>query len=133
MPLRSLTAVLALASLTGCASLFPPSPDALARLPVVSFPDAPPAGDFVFRLPAGKPIPARVAIEGSALASGAEQTLAVTLPRDLYVHKRWVSKDGKTWTPLGDALAIQLSLSLPSDEHPKPGEVILRIDRKDAN
>lgn len=132
MPLRLLTAALVLASLTGCASLFPPSPDALARLPVVSFPDAAPAGDFVYRLPAGKPIPSRVAIEGTALASGAEQTLAVTLSRDLYVHKRWVSEDGKTWKPLGDALAIQLSLSLPSDEHPKPGEMILRIDRKDA-
>lgn len=133
---RPIAAVLgltfALATLTGCASLFPPSPDTLARLPVVTFPQAPPAGDFVFRLPAGKPIPTRIAIEGTALASGAEQNLSVTLPHDLYIHKRWVSEDGKNWKRLGDALAIQMSVSLPSDEHPKPGEIVLRIDRKDA-
>lgn len=133
MHLRSLATSLALVSLAGCASLFPPSAESLARLPIVSFPDTPPAGDFVFRLPAGKPIPSRVVIEGSALASGAEQTLSVTLPRDLYVHKRWVSEDGKTWRPLNDALAIQLTLSLPSDEHPKPGELRLSIDRKLAH
>lgn len=132
MQLRSLAAGIALVSLTGCAGLFPPSAATLASLPVVTFPDTPPVGDFVFRLPAGKPIPSRVAIQGTALATGAEQTLVVTLPRDLYVHKRWVSEDGKNWKPLGDALAIELSLSLPSDEHPKPGEMILRINRKDA-
>lgn len=127
-----IAAALTLAALTGCASLFPPSPDALARLPVVTFPQAPPAGDFVFKLPAGKSIPTRVAIEGSALATGAEQNLSVTLPRDLYIHKRWVSEDGKTWRPVNDALAIQMSLSLPSDEHPEPGEIVLRVDRKEA-
>lgn len=133
MPLRPLAAALALASLAGCASLFPPSAADLAALPVVTFPDPPPAGDFVFKLPAGKPIPSRVAIEGNALAGSAEQTLNVTLPRDLYVHRRWISDDGKNWKPLGEVLSIGLSLSLPSDEHPKPGEMIVRIDRKDAH
>lgn len=129
MQLRPLAAGLALLSLSACASLSPPSAT-LASLPVVTFPETPPAGDFVFRLPAGQPIPSRLAIQGTALATGAEQTLSVTLPRDLYVHKRWVSEDGKNWQPVGDVLAIDLSLTLPSDEHPKPGEMILRIDRK---
>lgn len=124
-------ALLALAlALTGCAGLVPPSADRLAALPVVTYPEAPPAGDFVYRLPAGKPIPSRVAIVGTALASGAEQTLSVTLPRDLYIHKRWLSEDGRTWRHLGDVYAIDLRLSLPSDEHPRPGEMVLTIDRK---
>ena len=127
---RSLVVGLSLVSLSGCASLFPPSSEALARLPVVTFPETPPAGDFVFRLTAGKPIAARAVIAGSALASGADQTLEVTLPRDLYVHQRWNSDDGQHWKPLHDALAVNLSLSLPSDEHPKPGELRLTIDRK---
>lgn len=131
MRFRLLAAGCALSALVGCASL-PPSATTLASLPVVTFPETPPAGDFVFRLPAGKPIPSRLAIQGTALASGAEQTLSVTLPRDLYVHKRWVSEDGKHWRPVDEALAIGLTLSLPSDEHPGPGEIILRIDRKDA-
>jgi len=130
MPYRSLVPGLLLVSLCGCASLSSPSPEALARLPVVTFPDAPPAGDFVYRIPAGKPIPTQVVIAGSALASGAERTLEVTLPRDIYVHQRWVSDDGRHWRPLNETLAIDVSLSLPSDEHPKPGELRLTINRK---
>lgn len=132
MFLRSLFAALALAVLSGCASMFPPSADSLASLPVVTFPAAAPAGDFILKLPAGQPIPSHVVIEGTALASGADQTLTVTLPHDLYVHKRWISEDGKNWKPYGDVLKIELALSLPSDEHPKPGEMRLRIDRRDA-
>lgn len=130
MQIRTFAATLALAALTGCASLFPPSATTLASLPVVTFPEAPPAGDFIFKLPAGKQIPTRVAIQGSALAAGADQTLDVILARDIYVHKRWVSEDGKSWKPLGEALAFDLTLSLPSDEYPKAGEMILNIDRK---
>lgn len=129
--MKALYVLLALA-LSGCAGLVPPSADRLAALPVVTYPDPPPAGGFVYKLPAGKPIPSRVAIEGTALASGAEQTLAVTLPRDLYIHQRWLSEDGKTWRYLSDVYAIDLRLSLPSDEHPKPGEMVLTIDRKDS-
>jgi hypothetical protein len=132
MSLRTLAAGLALASLAGCASFPAPSPEKLASLPVVTFPAAPPAGDFILRLPGGQPIPARVIIEGTALASGAEQTLSVTLPRDLYVHQRWVSEDGKRWKPFRDLLSIEMSLSLSSDEFPKPGEMRLRIDRREA-
>lgn len=123
-------AILFLSSLTGCAGMFPPSPDKLAALPVVTFPETPPGGDFVYLLPGGQPIPTRVAVQGTALASGAEQTLSVTLPRDLYIHKRWLSEDRKTWRYLGDVYDINLRLSLLSDEHPRPGEMVLLIDRK---
>lgn len=133
MSLRSLTvAMLAIASLAGCAGMSPPSADRLATLPVVTFPDTPPSGDFILKLPGGKPIPSRVAIEGTALASGAEHTLSVTLPRDLYIHRRWVSEDRQNWRPFHDVLNVEMSLSLPSDEFPKPGEMKLRIDRRDA-
>lgn len=120
---------LALLTLSGCATLVPPSADKLASLPVVEFPAAPPEGEFILRLPAGKAIPTRVLIDGTALASHADQTLSVTLPGDLYVHRRWVSTDGKTWKPLKDMLDIRVALSLPSDEHPKPGELRLSVDR----
>lgn len=118
-------------SLTGCASMFPPSADRLASLPIVEFPDQPPAGDFILKLPAGKPIPTRVSIEGSLLAAGTEQALTTSLAKDLYVHKRWVSEDGKTWKAAGDMLTVAMSLSLPSYEHPKPGEMVLRVNRKE--
>lgn len=129
--MRTLPLLLAL-SLAGCTSMFPPSAEKLASLPVVEFPNQPPAGDFIFKLPAGKPIPTRVAIEGNLLTASAEQALTTSLARDLYIHKRWVSEDGKTWKPLRDALSVDLALSLPSDEHPKPGEIVLRVNRKEA-
>jgi hypothetical protein len=120
---------LAVVTLSGCATMAPPSAEKLANLPVVEFPAAPPEGEFILRLPAGKPIPTRVLIDGTALASSADQTLSVTLPGDLYVHRRWVSADGKTWKPLKEMLDIRVALSLPSDEHPKPGELRLSVDR----
>jgi hypothetical protein len=134
MQRHSLVGAFVLTSLTlsGCTSLFAPSADSLSRLPVVTFPEAPPAGDFVFRLPAGKPITGLVVVAGTALATGAEQTLTVTLAQDLYIHKRWISEDGKTWKPGSDALAIHFSLLLPSDEFPKSPEMRLTIDRKET-
>lgn len=116
-------------SLSGCATMFQPSQEKLAALPVVEFPATPPAGEFILKLPAGKPIPTRVIIDGTALASGADQTLNATLPGDLYIHRRWVSTDGKNWKPAKEVMDIRVAISLPSDEHPKPGEIQVTIDK----
>lgn len=118
------------ACLSGCAATLPQSENKLASLPVVEFPATPPAGEFILKLPAGKPIPTRVLIEGSALASGADQVLNASLPRDLYVYQRWVSDDGKTWRPASDVLDIKANIALPSTEHPMAGEIRLTVDRK---
>jgi hypothetical protein len=119
--------------LSGCASLSRPSAEQLAALPTVEFPNPPPAGDFVLKLPGGKPIATQVVIEGSALASGASHTLNATLPRDLYVYRDWVSEDGKSWKPAADLLRVEVAVTLPSHEHPKPGEIRVRVERKDAS
>ena len=118
-------------TLSGCANLFPPSASALAALPVVTYPATPPKGDFVYKLPAGQPIDTHVSIQGSGLKTSAQSTLSVTLPQDLYIHQRWVSNDRATWRYGNDAYAINLNLSLPTDESPKPGEITLTIDSKD--
>jgi hypothetical protein len=122
------SAVAALA-LTGCASMVPPSPEKLAGLPVVEFPAKPPAGEFIFKLPKGKPIPTRVIIEGTALASGADQTLDATLANDLYVYGKWVSEDGRHWQPAKDVINVRVAVSLPSDVHPAPGEIRVTVDK----
>jgi hypothetical protein len=116
-------------SLTGCASMLPPSQEKLASLPVVEFPAAPPAGEFIFKLPKGKPIPTHVIIEGTALASGADQTLNATLPNDLYIYGKWISEDGKTWKPAKDVIDVRIAVSLPSDAHPKPGEIRVTVNK----
>lgn len=120
---------LATLSLTGCASMSPPSGEKLARLPVVEFPATPPAGEFILKLPAGQPIPARVIIDGTALARGADQMLDAALPHDLFIHRGWISQDGKTWEYGRDALNIHVQVALPSDAHPMPGKIHLTIDK----
>ena len=120
---------LAALSLAGCATMFPPSQEKMASLPVVEFPATPPAGEFIFKLPKGKPIPGRVIIEGTALASGADQTLNATLPGDLYIYRNWVSEDGKSWKPANEVIDVRISISLPSDAHPKPGEIRVTVDK----
>lgn len=130
MHIRSFSVLFAILSMSACA--IAPSASETASLPVVVFPGQPPKGDFVLKFPAGKTIPINVSIEGTALANDARQTLNVTLPHDLYVHRRWVSGDGRHWKSAGDVLGITMTVSIPSYQFPKPGEIVLRVDRKDV-
>jgi hypothetical protein len=126
---RFVFSALAALALTGCASMTPPSPEKLASLPVVVFPAKPPAGEFIFKLPKGKPIPTHVIIDGTALASGADQTLDATLANDLYIYGKWISEDGQHWKPAKDMIDVRVTVSLPSDVNPKPGEIRVTVDK----
>lgn len=135
---RSLIACSAIAVLSGCAALTPPpSAERTASLPVVELGSKPPQGmadgEFIFRIPGGKPIPTQVSIEGSALASGAHQVLNATLPKDLYVYKTWVSDDGRNWKRVSEVLDVKGKMMLPSPESPMGGEIQLKVDRKAEN
>jgi hypothetical protein len=126
----SLGLVSALA-LGGCASPFPPSADALAKLPVVTYPDKPAGkGDYVYKLPAGQRIDVRLLADGSALSMGADQTISARLGRDLYLHKQWASEDGRHWVDAKELVGVNLSLRLPGYETPGPGELHLSVNRK---
>lgn len=131
---RSLIACSALAILSGCAALTPPpTAEKIASLPVVELGKQPPQGadgEFVFKIPGGKPIPTRVAIDGSALSSGAQQVLHATVPKDLYVYKTWVSEDGRNWKRANEVFDVKAKIALPSPESPLGGEVQLTVDRK---
>lgn len=132
MNLKTTLLAASLLALTGCAGLTPPPADKLAALPVVTYPDTPPAGDYIYRLPAGKPINLRLLVDGNALDNAVEQNLNASLKRDLYLYKRWASDDGKHWRDARQAVGVNLTLSLPSYDAPKPGEMHLTIERKDA-
>jgi hypothetical protein len=118
--------------LTGCAGLTPPSAEKLAALPVVTYPDKPAAGEFVYKLPAGKPIDVRILADGTALATGADQKVSASLAHDIYLHKKWASEDGQTWVAADKLIGINLTLILPSYETPGPGEMHLAVNRKPA-
>ncbi|MEX8494516.1 hypothetical protein [Sphaerotilus sp.] len=118
-------------ALGGCASPFPPSADALAKLPVVTYPDKPAGtGDYVYKLPAGQRIDVRLLADGSALTVGADQTISARLGRDLYLHKHWASEDGRHWVDANELIGVNLSVRLPSYESPGPGELHLSVNRK---
>ncbi len=118
--------------LTGCAGLTPPSAEKLAALPVVTYPDKPAAGEFVYKLPAGKPIDVRILADGTALATGADQKVSASLAHDIYLHKKWASEDGQTWVAADKLIGVKLTITLPSYETPGPGEMHLTVDRKPA-
>ena len=118
-----------LAALTGCA-LAPPSADKLASLPVVVYPDKPGSGDYIYKLPAGKPIDLNVRADGSALSAPVQQKISASLARDLYLHKQWASEDGKNWKAADKLIEVDLRVTLPSYESPGPGEMHLSVERK---
>ncbi|MEW5786794.1 MAG: hypothetical protein AB1899_02960 [Pseudomonadota bacterium] len=127
----TLFGTLVLTTLAGCASLNPPDGAKLAALPVVAYPDTPPAGDYVFKLPAGQPIAVNIHADGTALAANATQTLRASLARDIYLHKDWASEDGLHWLRADKLIAVNLKILLPSYETPGPGTIHLTVDRKD--
>ncbi len=121
-------AIPALAILSGCAGPMP-APEKLAALPVVTYPDAPPAGDHVYKLPAGKPIDVRMRADGSALIAPVAQTLGASLAHDLYLHKDWASEDGRHWIRADKLIGVKLNIVLPSYLTPGPGDIHLTVDR----
>lgn len=117
-------------TLTGCAGLTAPSADKLAALPVVTYPDKPAGADYVYRIPAGKPVQVTLRADGSALEEPASQTVDARLRQDLYLYKRWASSDGRTWQPADRLVGVNLSVALPSWETPGPGDIHLTVDSK---
>lgn len=117
-------------TLGGCASLGKPSDEKIAALPVVELGGTPPAGEFVFKIPGGRPIPVRVTLDGSALKTNVEQTINTSVPADIYLYKQWVSEDGRQWKPASDVFDVHADILLPSGESPKGGDIHLTVDRK---
>lgn len=122
-------ALFTLATLAGCAGL--PSPEKLAALPLVTYPDKPPAGDFIYKLPAGKPIDLRILTDGSLLASGVDQKVSASLAHDLYLHKRWASEDGREWREANKLVGVRIGITLPSYATPGPGVMHMTLERKE--
>lgn len=115
--LRIAAAALAALSLTGCAGLVLPSTDTMAKLPVVRFGEqAPTHKDYVLLLPANTPLPIETSVEGSLLAQGAKTQMTVTLKKNLYIYKRWVSFDDKTWTPGQDVIDGKFLITIPGEK-----------------
>lgn len=130
MNLRYVFVATTLTTLTACAGLAPPAADKLAAMPMVTYPDKPPAGDFIYKLPAGQPIDLNIRADGSLLAANLEQKISASLKHDLYLHKDWASEDAQQWQRADRLVGVNLRVTLPSYQNPGPGEMHMTLERK---
>lgn len=101
-------------TLPGCASLFPPTAQDMAKIPVVRFGEnAPAAGEFVMLYPKGAALPVNASVAGSLLNEKVSVTLQPSVNRDIYQYRQWVSFDGKTWMDGRDALETAFRIDMP--------------------
>ncbi len=119
-------------SLIGCASWMAPSEKSMAQVPVVRFGNPAPAGkEFVVMYPAGTPLPIVASVGGTLMDQGDKATLHVTLKRDVYVYRRWVSFDGKNWKYGHHAVDGKFEIKLPGMENgSNPGALGLEFDAR---
>ncbi|SBP87164.1 hypothetical protein [Thiomonas delicata] len=113
----AMTAAAATLSLSGCAGLVLPSADSMAKLPVVRFGEQAPAHkEYVLFLPANTPLPVDASVEGTLLEKTAKASMTVTLKKGIYIYKRWVSFDDKTWVAGQDAVAGKFLITIPGEK-----------------
>jgi hypothetical protein len=119
---KTLVIILAtVAGLAGCAGFGNLKSEEVRDLPLVKFGDVVPQNrDFILYFPAGQPIPTVVQVQGNLFERSAEETVSVTLRKDIYVYKEWISFDRKHW--YGDeAFGLNLNIQVPGYRHPGPG------------
>lgn len=123
----SLTCV---AALSACAHT--PPTDHISRLPVIDYGQtAPSNGEFVLRYVANKSLPMKARIEGNLLQQPAQTTLEVSVKRDVYVYKEWMSFDGRNWSWGPKTLDQEFKLEVPGQMDGRtPGLMSARFDLK---
>jgi hypothetical protein len=125
MRIFSLTFALAALSLSGCASVAPPSTEKLAALPVLEIGQtAPKDGEYILHIAAGKPIPFKLEVTGDAVTRPGLADTAVESRREVYLYKHWASLDGKTWQRTHQLFKTAFSVGLG----PSGGTATVRVD-----
>jgi hypothetical protein len=124
-----------LLSCAGCASLTPPDEKNMAEVPVVNFGDAAPEGkkihEFVVHYPAGTSLPVVASVQGTLLEKSDQSNLSVTLKKDIYVYRNWVSFDGKNWQSGDKVVASKFKIDLPGLANGKnPGTLSAEFNLK---
>jgi len=108
-----------------------PRPSDLEGMPVVLFGERAPEGkDYIVHFRAGEPINTRVNIHGKLFAQEASTVLRVTLKRDIYVYKDWISYDRQKWVDSDSALGLKMNVKIPGPEHPESGLIDLEMFEK---
>lgn len=131
-PILTAALLAATATLAGCAGMMAPGADEMAKVPVVRYGEAAPAGgEHVLLYPAGAPLPVVASVSGSLLAKPGQARMEVATIRDVYVYKNWLSFDGKNWMAGHQAVGGEFIITLPGEKDSKaPGTMSARFDLK---
>jgi hypothetical protein len=124
------------ASLSACSGLQRstgslPEASVLDALPVIKLGQPKPAqGDYIVYLPASEPVTATAKVQGTLFEKADSKELQVRLKQDMYMYKNWVSADKRHWTKDTDTVTGNVHVTLPSYDHPQPGEVLIEFNAK---
>ncbi len=124
------------AALTGCAGGLQrttgslPAPEVLSALPVIKLGQPKPQGEYIVYLPASEPVTAEAKVQGNLFEKTDSKTLSVTLKRDVYLYKNWVSYDKVHWAKDRDSVSGRVDVRLPGYDAPMPGELLIEFNTK---
>jgi hypothetical protein len=118
------------AVLSACAGM-QPKPDDIAKVPHFQFGQPLPQGnDYVLHFPAGTALPVAAVVDGNIFEHNDQTTMHVTLKRDVYVYRQFVSFDGVNWQPHRNLIDIRLELQIPQKDGANAGIVHVKVDQK---
>lgn len=116
MKRKTLLATITLLAVSGCASVQPPSRAEMAALPMVEIGSGkPPTEGYVLHIPADHPFPVKLVIDGQMLKKRSAADTQVSLRRDVYLYKHWLSYDSKTWIRSDQEVDFVVNVGLDGD------------------
>lgn len=111
-----ITIMVCIGFFTGCGVDMPPSESEMKAMPVVKMGSSSPLPDkYVLYLPKGQSFPVEISLKGYLLKSPVKQKVMISLDRDVYLYKYWMSYDGKSWKSFRQYAGMALSAGM--DNH----------------
>ncbi len=69
----------------------------------------------ILHIPAGQPVPLKLAIKGSVFIQPVTQDLTLRFRHDLWLYQKWISFDGQNWIPSDKAIHQMVRLSIDGE------------------
>ncbi len=104
---------------------FGPTSRLIEQVPTVQIgAQTPKQEDYIVFIPAGKEFPLSFVTDGSLFSKRVVSTAMVSLSRNLYIYKQYISLDGKSWSKSENVLKVDVNGGVVAEG----GKVDLKID-----
>ena len=131
MKLPTIMIVITSVILAACAGLNGPNTRELAQAQRFEVGQPLPEGDnFILHFPAGTPLPVATKVSGNLFEQEAQSMAHVTLKRDIYTFRQFVSWDGKKWQRSDNLIGINLELQIPPKDGGNAGLLHVKLNQK---